>query len=213
MSGEYLKSNPITNLDATPIIMSTGGEGAPGVLKAATDEVNPSASSAQWSTYRLCRFPTNAKVKRVWLYTSGIDSSATAAGKLDFNVAFSDSTTDGTPSGLQGTIPSSNFDGTSVAFVNGTGYGTYQSSGAANKMFGSAVAISNSGAVQNIELTYKNTFKPANREDDLWDVFGFVNNQGLAQDPGGFFDILAVLSTAAATAAAGIIALEVDFVL
>jgi hypothetical protein len=213
---ENLKSIPVTNLDAQPGITATSGEGAPGYMKVADDNVSPSASNTQWSTYRLCRFPTNAKVKHVWMYTSGIDSNATATAKFDLNVAFSDSLYDYTQVSYQGTIPSSNHDGTSLAFVAGTGYSTaYQNSGTGNKLFGSAVAVANSGAVQLVETTWKGSpqFTPVNRDDDVWDVLGFVNAQGLAMDPGGFFDILAVLSTGAATAATGVLAVEVDYVL
>ncbi len=214
---EYLKSNPVTNLDSTPVIVATSGEGAPGHMKVATDVVVPTASVAQWSTYRLCRIPTNAKIKKVQFYTSGIDSNATPTATLDINIAFSDSGVDGTSATSQGTIPSSKHDGTSLPFVNGTGYNTgYANSGTGNKLFGT-VTVSASGATQNLEVTYHNTtagvgFFPANRDDDLWDVLGFVNNSGLPQDPGGFFDIFVVVSAAVATAAAGVIGIEVDYV-
>ncbi len=217
MSGENLKSVPITNLDATPVVVATAGEGLPGIMRVATDVAVPTSSVAQWSTYRLCRIPTNAKIKKVMLYTSGIDSNATATATLDINIAFSDSAVDGTSVALQVTIPSNKHDGTSLAFVNGTGYNTgYANSGTGNKLFGN-VAVSNSGATQNLEITYHNTtagqgFFPANRDDDLWDVLGFVNNSGVAQDPGGFFDIFVVVAAAVATAAAGVIGIEVDYV-
>jgi hypothetical protein len=210
---ENLKSIPITNLDATPVVVATTGEGTYGTGKTASDFVNPSASNTQWSTYRLCRFPTNAKVKHVWLWQSGIDTT-TAAATMDFNVAFSDSTVDGTPVALQATIPSSKFDGTSLAFVSGTGYSTaYNSTGTGNKLFGSGIAVLTSGAAQTVDLTFKNTFTPTMRDDDMWDALGFTTTQGLAADPGGAFDILMVLAVAATTAKAGQVAIELDFVL
>lgn len=209
---ENLKSTPVTNLDASPVVVSTAGEGAPGVPKILTDSVLVTSSVAQWSTYRLARFSTNAKVKRVRAYTAGIDTNATATAILDFNVAFSDSLVDGTPSGLQATIPSSNHDGTSLPFVAGTGYnGTYINSGTGNKIFG-RVNVKNSGVAQEVELTFNGSYAPAQRDDDLWDVFGFVSGQSLAQDPGGFFDIFVVVSAAVATAAAGVIGVELDYV-
>lgn len=209
---ENLKTLPITNLDASPVLVATAGEGLPGPVKVATDSLLVTSSVAQWSSYRMCRFPTNAKVKRVRAYTAGIDTSGTATAVLDFNVAHSDSAVDGTPLGLQAALPSSNHDGTSLPFVLNTGYnGTYINSGTGNKIFGK-VSVKNAGAAQEVELTFNGSYGPAQRDDDLWDVFGFVSGQGLAQDPGGFFDIFVVVSTAVATAAAGVIGIEIDFV-
>ncbi|HZR03621.1 MAG TPA: hypothetical protein VFA81_10670 [Burkholderiales bacterium] len=212
---ENLKSNPVTNLDASVIVVGTSGEGATGYEKALSDYVSPTSSAAQWSTYRLSRFPTNAKVKHVWTYLSGIDTTTgttAVAATLDFNVAFSDSTTDGTQAVLQGTIPSSKLDGTSLAFVSGTGYSTaYNSTGTGNKMFGSGIVVSTAALIT--ELTFKNSFTPPMREDDLWNSFGFVNAQGTAQDPGGKFDIFVVQATALTKATAGVIGVEVDYVL
>lgn len=211
---EQLKSTPITNLDASPIVVATAGEGLPGAIKGATDTVSPTSAVAQWSTYRLARFPTNAKVKHVWGYVTGVDTTTgttAVAATLDFNVAFSDSTTDGTPATLQGAIPSNKNDGTAFLFNGTTGYSTsYNSTGTGNKLFGSAIAVST--AATTTDLTFKNTFTPANRDDDLWNVFGFVNSQSLAQDPGGYFDIFVVVAAAPTKAAAGIIAVEVDYV-
>ena len=210
---ENLKSNTITNLDATPIVVGTTGEGASGHLKIQSDNLSPTLSAAIWSSYRLARFPTNAKIKHVWAYLTGLESNtATGAGIYDFNVAFSDSTTDGTPAVLQGTIPSNKFDGTAYA-LTATGYVTsYASTGTGNKMFGSSIAQLNSSA-QNLEMTFKNTFIPSMREDDMWNILGFTTSQGLANDPGGFFDILVVVAAAASTAALGKIGVEVDYVL
>lgn len=215
---EQLKSNSVTNLDAQPIVVMTTGEGAIGRLKAQHDVVNPTSAIAQFATYRLSRFPTDSKVKHVWMYTSGLEAQTTATASLDVNVAFSDSTTDGTPTVLQGTIPSNKHDGTSLSYQGTTGYSTgYTNSGTGNKIFGDALLQGVKGIVKYQEITYLNTtatagFFPANALDNLWDVFGFVNSQGTAQDPGGAFDIFVVVAAALTTAAAGIIGVEVDFV-
>jgi|SRR5690348_4760349 len=215
---EQLKSNAVTNFDAQPVIMSTTGEGTPGYLKAQGDTVNPTASTAQFATYRLARFPTDAKVKHVWLYTSGIEAQTTATASLDVNVSFSDSTVDGTPVVLQATIPSNKHDGTSLLFQGTTGYSTgYTNSGTGNKLFGDALLQGVKGIVKYQEVTYLNTtasvgYFPVNALDNLWDVFGFTNATGTAQDPGGAFDIFVVVAAALTTAAAGVIGVEVDFV-
>lgn len=214
MAGEILDSNPIINLDAQPILIPTAGEGIGGEDRLLTDVVLPTVAVNEWSTYRLARFPVEAKIKHVWAYLKGIDSNAGATATFDFNVAFSDSTTDGTPPIYQGTIPSNKNDGTSFAFVTQTGYSTsYQNSGTGNKLFGN-VAGTNAGAVTYKDITFNGTvFTPAMRDMPLWNVLGFVNNAGLAQSPGGFFDIFVVVAAAVATAAAGTIAVEVDYVI
>ena len=204
MTVENLKSPTVTNLDAQPVVVATAGEGAPGMYRVLTDYTLPTAAagSATGNSYRLARFPTNAKIKRVWLYTKGLDSNATATLALDVNVAFSDSTVDGTPSSLQGTIPTTANNGTVTTLA---AYST------PNNLFGTHV-VANSGAARELDITFTGTLTPANQNDDLWNVFGFTNSAGLAQDPGGMFDILVVVSATAATAAAGTLAVEVDFV-
>lgn len=203
MAVENLKSNAVTNLDAVPEIYMTAGEGAHGMMSVQTDYASPTAGGGSiGSTYRLARIPTTAKVKRVRFYTKGIDSNAAATAAFDINVAFSDDLNDGTPSGVQGTIPTT---------AGGGAVTTVAAYASPNKLFGT-VTVANAGAAKETDVTYAGTFTPANALDDLWDVFGFVTAQGYAQDPGGYFDILAYLSTAAATPAAGTIGVEVDFV-
>jgi hypothetical protein len=224
---EFLKSTPVTNLDATPVVYATAGEGASGHVKRNTDSVAATTNVAQYSTYRLCRFPTNAKVKHVNLYTRGIDTTTGGNAGMDVNIAFSDSTGDGTPQALQGTIPSSRRDGTAYAYGTGattTGYSTaYTSSATGNKLFGVSLTFTTSAAAAGYarDITFGNTsttagtlgFRAADRDDDLWNVMGFTNSQGAAQDPGGFFDLFVVMSGAVGTAAAGTIGLEIDYVI
>ena len=220
---EFLKSNPVTNLDATPIVQNTSGEGAPGKMFANGDYIAPTTNVAQYSTYRMCRFPSNSKVKHVWLYTKGVDTTTAPAG-LDVNVAFSDAF-DGTPQGLQGTIPSSRRDGTAYAYgtgVTATGYSTaYTSSATGNKLFGVSLTCGSAGAPLLREITFANTsttagtlgYRYQDSVDDMWDVLGFTNAAGVAQDPGGFFDLFVVMSGAVGTAATGTIGLEIDYIL
>jgi len=215
---ENLKSTPVTNNDASPIVTSTAGEGIPGVRRVVSDNVDPTASTAQYSTYRLARFPTTARVKKVQLYTSGIEAQTTAHASIDLNVAFSDSTTDGTPVSYIGAIPSNKKNGEAYTFVSGTGYSTaYSSTGTGNKLFGAALSQGTAGAVNSADVTFANTtaaegFFPVDKDKPMWSVLGFTNARGVGDDPGGKFDILAVISGALTTAAAGVIGVEVDFV-
>ncbi len=182
MATEALKSTPITNMDAGTL--QTSGQGAPGVLRSVNGHVAATTSVTSGSTYRLCRFPTNACVKQV-LLTNAALSTSTA---VDIDVAFSDSTTDGTPASLQGTIP--------------------QVSSADNKLFGAAVAVSS--AQKNQDQTFANTFTTDHQNIPMWQVLNALGTLGWTSDPGGFFDIL--LKTTATVTAGGDLAVEVRYV-
>src|SRR6266480_1876051 len=107
MGTEALKTTSITNWDATPVVQNTVGEGAPGHLRSVSDSLTV----------------TTAKVKHCWV---GVDSTVTTF-TCDIDVAFSDSTVDGTSPANQGTIP--------------------QISSADNKLFGAGVDLKTAGLV------------------------------------------------------------------
>ena len=109
MAVEHLKSTAITNLDATPVVAQTIGEGAPGFLRHAGGYATVSASASVGSTYQLARIPSNAKVKSVIF-----ESEAQGAGKVQLGFYYSSSTVDGTAVANQGTVVSG-----SVAFISG----------------------------------------------------------------------------------------------
>jgi hypothetical protein len=208
-----LKSTVITAMDATPWGPGypTAGEGIKGAKQGVDDNVAVTNALAQYDVYRLCRFPTAAKVKHVRAYGKGIDSNATNAATFDVNVAFSDSTQDWTQPALQGTIPTTALDGTVATVTAGTGY-----TGTPNKLFGSAVALNaNSGAALSQDLVFAGGWAsaPQNTLIPLWNYFGFVDQRGNAVDPGGNFDLLLMCQHAGTTAASGVIQIEVDFVL
>jgi hypothetical protein len=184
MATEALKSVPITNLDSTPAIPNSSGQGGPGALRSVNGHVAATTGVTSGSTYRLVRIPTNACVKHV-LLTNAALSTSTAA---DIDVAFSDSTTDGTPASLQGTIP--------------------QVSSADNKLFGAAVAMS--AAQKNQDQTFAGSFTTDHQNIPLWQVLNTLGSLGWTSDPGGFFDIL--VKTTATVTAGGDISIEVQYV-
>lgn len=224
MTVEILSSLTVTNLDATPIIKGTAGEGAPGICFKGSDYVAHTASfaSAAGNASRQNRFPVEAKLKHVWLYTKGLDTSGTATLTLDINVAFSDNTNnDGTPVAAQGQIPQSALTGAITTLA------TYSN---ANKMFGSGFATANSGTATQTDITYKNTFTPALAQVPMWGVLGGTgtataapftagggfaqaSGTGMIQSPGGWFDLLIVVAATGATDATGSIGTEIDYVL
>jgi hypothetical protein len=184
MAGHNLSSTSIQNLDASPVIANTIGEGAPGMLRQVSDFVQPVSGDDTTSTYRLCRFPTTAKIKSVKIY-----STIASAGSGDIDIAFSDSTTDGTQQSLAG--------------------GIVQITGPAdNKLFGAAQSLVLAGV--NTDFTFKGTFTPAMQNMPIWKALVGLGATQFSSDPGGFFDIFVKITTGVTTG--GILSAEVNFV-
>lgn len=221
MAAENLDSATIIGLDSQPIVVPTTGEGAAGFEKVQQDYTTHTTNfgSAVGNSSRTSRFPVEAKVKHVWLFTSGLDSSSAQTLTLDVNVSFSDSAYDETSVQAQGQIPQSTATGgvTTLATYSGP-----------NKLFGSGLTVAASSGVQWEEVTFKNTYTPALAQEPMWAVTGgtggatalpFNAGGGFAQAggnicaPGGSFDILVVTAHTATVDATGTIGTEVDFVL
>lgn len=180
------KSPSIVNWDATPIFIPTTGEGCEGPLKIITDSVAAANGDSIASKYRLVRVPTNAKVKSVFIGATGI-----TVGAGDIDVAFSDSTTDGTQQSLAG--------------------GTVQTTGPAdNKLFGAAQTLVAGTIGARKDTTFLGTFVFAHQNLPLWQVLVNLGATQFAADPGGLFDIIITLTTAITTA--GTINCEVQYV-
>jgi hypothetical protein len=211
MAAENLKSTSITNLDSTPAIANTRGSGASAYTYNVDDTVAATAAglAATASTYRMCRIPVEAKIKSLSLAVStGLDTNASPTLVFDLNLAFSDSTTDGTPQTVTGQIPTSANTGAT------TTVGTYSSP---NLLFGqttgtqakttfvkTATSLTFNGVGSNYAITFPQT--------ELWSLFGFTNPYSVALDCGGFFDLLLYTSTGAATGVAGTIYAKIEFV-
>lgn len=184
MGTSHLKSTAITNLDATPIVRSTTGEGASGLLRCVSGYVTAVASDAAGSTYQLVRVPSTACIKQV-LFAS----EAQTAGKVQLSVYYSDSTNDGTQAANSGVVVPTTGAGffaddidcsSAVAQADYTSYGT-----------------SGTGA---------NGYTLDKRNKHLWDALG------LTTDPGGFFDIVAVVHTTAITTGTGKLGVTVKYI-
>jgi hypothetical protein len=173
MAGHQLKSASITNLDALPIVANTIGEGAPGMTRISNDFVTPVSADDTTSTYRLCRFPTTAKIKQVIL-----TPNIATAGSGDIDIAFSDSTSDGTQPSLQG--------------------GVVQITGPVdNKLFGAAQSL----VIANIrtDFTFKGTFTAAMQNLPIWQALVNLGATQFTADPGGFFDLFIKITTTITT--------------
>jgi hypothetical protein len=187
MAGHNLKSLSITNLDASPIVENTIGEGAPGMDTIINDYVTPISADDTTSTYRLCRFPTNAKVKSLYIM-----SAIATAGSADIDIAFSDSTTDGTP-------PSFSSLANPVVQITGP---------ADNKLFGAAQSLVLASV--RIDFTFKGTFTPAMQNIPMWQNLVTLGATQFTADPGGFFDIYVKITTGITTG--GVLSAELRYV-
>jgi len=95
MAVDHVKSTAITNLDATPRVVSTTGEGAPGKSFTVSGYATAVASSSADATYQLVRVPSNAKVKTIIF-----ESEAQGAGKFDLGVYYATNGELGKPTSL-----------------------------------------------------------------------------------------------------------------
>lgn len=112
------------------------------------------------------------------------ESEAQGAGKVDLSVYYSDSTVDGTQPSLQGVI------------VPTTG----------SQFFASIIDCA--AAVAVIDVTNESGNYTLNkRNQPLWQALG------LAADPGGFFDVVAVVATTAITTGTGRLGARVTYVM
>ncbi len=224
----YLSGFQVAALDNTPIIQPSAGEFAPAALKRVDDWIAiPAAGLSQYSTLRLCRFPTGAKVKSVIIATDTTpDSNGTPQLAFYCDVAFSDSPQDGTPVALQGQIPTTAGYGVGnpaahavvAAATTPPKPGAYS---APNNIFGTLTLGTASGAIPPLDLMWSDALRYTNASTStagtgcggytaaqistvpLYQVFGFSNNAlTVPQDPGGYFDLLFTVKTVAATAAA-----------
>lgn len=184
------KSTSITNWDATPIFIPTTGEGADGLQRVANDSMTSVVGDSIGSIYRFVRIPTNAKIKKVLLNIF----TASTAGAADIDIAFSDSLTDGTQPA---------FSQLANPVVQTTGP-------ADNKLFGAAFALT--ATQKQTDITFQTTsFLASYQNLPLWQVLVNLGCTQFVADPGGYFDIIMKLTTAV-TVAAGVIAIECDYV-
>lgn len=83
--GPTQKTPGITNMDATPIVANTAGNGAPAHNKTVDGYVTPAAADAAGTKYIMCRVPSHAVIKAITLA-----SEAQGAGAVDCGVYYPD---------------------------------------------------------------------------------------------------------------------------
>ncbi len=123
MAADTVKSASITTLDSAPQSVTAPtqlneGVGAAGRLNDHSDFVAMSAGglASTSSTYKMVRLPTTCHLKLARLFSkAGLDTSTGL--KVNLGAYYSDSTIDGTPASLQGTLISANCFMTAIAFA------------------------------------------------------------------------------------------------
>ena len=222
MAAEQIKSQSITNLDAIPYVPNSAGQGGVGRRVSVDDFVSCSATPLQStkSIYRLVRFPTQAIIKSFLIATDKALDSGTPTLAFDFNVCWSDSTNPAecptifqlaslSLAATEAVIPTTANDGKTTT--------TVAAYSAPNKLFGTYAPTSNSAALGKTDLTFngsQTTYDLATlTQEPLWQVFGFIDGRGNPADPGGSFDILAYVSTAANTGVSGKLWAELTYVI
>jgi len=205
---EVLESATLTNLNSTPVVMPTMGEGASYNPKTNEDIILTTTAIDTSSTYHMGpRIPVEAKIKKVELVVKGADSNATATLAADINLIWSDAPVGGVAAGapVEDGTSTTNADKIPTSALNGS-VTTTAAYSSPNKMFGSATVIAaNSGAVKQQDITYANTFTTAMSLLPLWDALGYTTK------PNGFFNFYIKVTTGAATAAAGSLYLKVTY--
>jgi len=199
MAKDTVKSLSITNLDTVPIIENTAGGGAKARLVQVDDYCTATAAGLQTvgSYYKLIRLPTRALIKSLRM---GADSGPNLNGSLalDLSLVFSDSADDGTPSWLQGLIPTVANTGGTVSLATYTGvnlmFGVWAPSAASTKIEPTELVLNGLGSAYLLSSGFMNL--------PLYQLFGFTDGRGEPADPGGFFDLLAYVSTGATTGGA-----------
>lgn len=211
MAAEQIKSLQITNLDASPVVVNNTGAGGIARLNTIDGIVACAATPLQSakSIYRIVRFPTMAILKSVVVATDTALDTGSHALTFDFNIAFSDSTTDGTPasflpaSATEAVIPTTAKDGATMT--------TVAAYSAPNLIFGQVNNTSASVRLAPTDILLQGTIANysflALTQQPAWQALGFT------ADPGGNFDLLAYVSTGAGTGAAGNLYARLSFVL
>jgi hypothetical protein len=175
MAVDHVKSTPITNLDAVPVVQNTAGEGGPAPLKYVDGYATAIASSSVDATYQLVRVPSNAKIKKIIL-----ESEAQTAGAFDIGVYYA---TDG-----GGRQPTALLAAAAIS----------------RALFASAVSLAS--AVLPTDVTNESlTYSLDKRTMPLWQA------AGLSSDPGGYFDIVATVTTTAVTTGTGKFGISVSY--
>ena len=207
-----LDTVPATGYAGQPLTQLSAGEGGPASVKIIEDvtALTASYSSAINNYARILRFPSNAKVKRLDIFTDAAPDSSTAqTTAIAFGVAFSDATGltfDGTPAAYQGLVPTTANTGVTTTFALNASM---------NNIFGTLTLAGNDKAIPITDITYQGvgaTYPAISiLQTPLLELFGFTTGQGYNIEQMGYLDIYAFITTASATPHAANLITRLEF--
>jgi hypothetical protein len=150
MAVDHVKSTPITNLDASPVVQVTAGEGGAAPLcSISSGDVIGIASSFIDATYQFVRIPSNCKVKQIIF-----DSQAqTTSGTIDIGLYYA---TDG-----EGNKP--------VALLAAAAID--------QDFFAAAVSVIAASGPTDV-TNQSTTYTPAKRNQPIWQAVGLSADPG-----------------------------------
>ncbi len=149
MAVDHVKSTPVTNADAVPVVPNTAGTGGPAPLKVVSSgSVVAIAASSADATYQFVRVPSNAKVKALFF-----ESGAQAAGTMDIGVYYATDGVIGKPAALL-----------AAAAID-------------QDFFASLVAVTALSQPTNV-INESGTNTPAKQNQPLWQALGLTTDPG-----------------------------------
>lgn len=190
MAVEHVKSTPVTNLDATPRVPNTGGQGASENVKTIEAVATIPASASADSTIQMVRVPFDAIIKELI-----VDFPAfTTSGQIDIGVYYA---TDGSNALSAASLLAADAidqDFFTITALDG---------GEANGLFailvpGGGIRVTNATVAHDANTVWDK----ADLHLPLWEALG------LDSDPGGNADIVFTL-TEAIGAATAVVSLQV----
>lgn len=194
MTVNHQKSTAVTNLDATPPLRPTSGEGGVGIEKTVEAAVALTASGAQYSTVQLARVPSNVIIKEIEL----LSPSQGTTGIFDVGAYYA---TDGSKAGAATVLADDNTDAIDADFfIDGADAGgqavfVHAIPGGGFKITSTTPAILSNAA-----------WTAAKANQPLWQALG------LSADPKCNIDIVASLTDEAAGTGAATVYARVKFI-
>jgi hypothetical protein len=148
MTIAHLKSAYVTNLDASPPVSNTAGEGGAAYLKCIEGSTLAGATSSLGSTYQFVRVPSNAKIKKIYF-----ESTTQADGTLNLGLYYA---TDGLAQ-------------RPLALV--------AASAISSNLFATAIDCTGSVVITDV-TNESNSYTPDIRSQPLWQAAGLTTDPG-----------------------------------
>jgi hypothetical protein len=162
MTVNHTKSTYIANLDASPVVQNTAGEGGPAPLISVEGYATAVAADAAGGTYQFVRVPSNCKLKSL-----DFESAAQGAGAISLGLYYATNGEGGQP--------------TSLLLANAIN----------STLFASQINCASAVGITN-EINQAGTFPITKRVQPLWQAAGLATDPGGFFDIVGTVDTTAI---------------------